>query len=132
MSTLINNYSTEILLDMDATENASLISNNKLTSAFVTEAYINHIKKTNDQISAFVETRFTEALDEAKKCDLETDQNKRRLPLFGVPISIKESFNVNGMKTTGGISHRKDIIKTEDAKTVKLLRDRKSTRLNSS
>lgn len=123
MSTLINNYSTETLLDMDATEIARLIATNQLTSEFVTEAYINHIKQTNDKLNAVVEPRFKEALDEAKKCDLDTDQTKRRLPLFGVPISIKESFDVNGMQTTGGITHRKDIIKTEDAKTVKLLRE---------
>src|SRR5699024_11086350 len=39
------------------------------------------------------------------------------------PISIKESFNVSGMKTTGGIIHRQDIIKSRDAITVQKLKD---------
>src|SRR5699024_7107259 len=39
------------------------------------------------------------------------------------PISIKECFDVKGMHTTGGIVHRKDIVKTEDAVTVKRLKD---------
>src|SRR5699024_1002813 len=48
---------------------------------------------------------------------------KRNLPLYGVPISIKECFDVKGMHTTGGIVHKKDIVKTEDAVTVKRLKD---------
>src|SRR5699024_3954985 len=44
-------------------------------------------------------------------------------PLYGVPISIKESFHVKGMKTTGGITHRKDIMMSYDAEAVKRLKD---------
>src|SRR5699024_1719466 len=44
-------------------------------------------------------------------------------PLYGVPISIKESFDVIGMKTTGGIVHRKDIIMSKDADVVRQLKD---------
>lgn len=119
----INNYSAESLLEMDATEIAKLIEERKLTSVFITEGYINHIKKINPTLNAVVETRFEDALSEAMKCDNETNAIKRRLPLFGVPISIKESFDVQGMHTTGGIVHRKDIVKTVDAVAVNRLRD---------
>lgn len=122
MTTLINNYSAKSLLIMDATEIAKLIQENKLTSVFITEVYINHIKKINPTLNAVVETRFEKALSEAKSCDNETNTIKRNLPLFGVPISIKESFDVQGMHTTGGIVHRKDIVKTEDAVAVRRLR----------
>ncbi len=123
MTTHIDNYSVDSLLDMDATEIAKLINEKKLTSHFITKTYIDHIKKINPILNAVVENRFEEALNEALACDNETSVNKRRLPLFGVPISIKEAFDVKGMHTTGGIVHRKDIVKTEDAYAVKKLRE---------
>src|SRR5690625_6645795 len=123
MATMNTDYTTESLLKMDATEIASLIRDNKLTSVFITNVYINHIKKINPILNAVVETRFEDALKEAEQYDLEKNTIKRNLPLYGVPISIKECFDVKGMHTTGGIVHKKDIVKTEDAVTVKRLKD---------
>ncbi|OHX54275.1 hypothetical protein BB776_05710 [Planococcus salinarum] len=42
--------------------------------------------------------------------------------LFGVPISIKEAFDVGGMKTTGGLLGRKDFVMDRDAEVVRKLR----------
>src|SRR5699024_3964839 len=90
-----------------------------LTSVFITNVYFNHIKKINPILNAVVETRFEDALKEAEQYDLEKNTIKRNLPLYGVPISIKECFNVKGMHITDGIFHKKDIVKSEDAVTVK-------------
>src|SRR5699024_12698187 len=96
---------------------------NKLTCVFITNGYINHIKKINPILNAVVETRFEEALKEAEEYDLEKDTIKRNLPLYGVPISIKECFDVTGMHTTGAIVHKQDIVTTKAAVTVKLIKD---------
>ena len=114
----VNNYSVETLLDFDATEIAGEIKLGNLTSEFITQTYIDHIRKTNPLINAVVEDRFELALKEAIACDKETNPHLKNKPLFGVPISIKESFDVKGMRTTGGIPHRKDIILNEDAYAV--------------
>src|SRR5699024_8406290 len=119
MATMNTDYTTESLLKMDATEIASLIRDNKLTSVFITNVYINHIKKNNYSINDVVEPIYEDALKEADQYDLEINKIKRNLPLYGVPISIKGCFDVKGMHTTGGIVHKKDIVKTEDAVTVK-------------
>lgn len=119
----VNKYSVEALLDLDATAIAKKIKKGHLTSEFITKTYISHIKKTQPDINALVEERFEDALKEAISCDLETDPHIKNKPLFGVPISIKESFDVKGMHTTGGIAHRKDIILNEDAYAVEKLKD---------
>ncbi len=119
----MNEYSVEDLLDLDATAIADKIKKGKLTSEFITQTYINHIKKINPLINALVEERFELALEEAIACDQETNSQIKNKPLFGVPISIKESFDVKGMHTTGGIAHRKDIILNEDAHAVEKLKD---------
>ncbi|NLJ73168.1 MAG: amidase [Syntrophomonadaceae bacterium] len=110
------------LLDLDATELARQISQNEISSLEATETYIAHVEKINPTINCLVEDRFTLAREEAKKADdaLKDDTPKGRL--HGVPISMKESFNVAGMKTTGGLPYRKDMVEKKDAEVVARLR----------
>src|SRR5699024_12410701 len=118
MATMNTDYTTESLLKMDATEIASLIRDNKLTSVFITNVYINHIKKINPILNAVVETRFEDALKEAEQYDLEKNTIKRNLQLYGVTISIKECFDVKGMHKSGVIVNRNDIVNKEEAVIV--------------
>ncbi|MFC0301003.1 amidase [Virgibacillus soli] len=109
------------IIEMDATRIAKEIRANNLTSVAATTAYIEHIQKVNPHIHALVEERFELALQEAKDKDEERAITEDT-PLYGVPISIKESFHVKGMKTTGGLVNRKDLIQNTDADVVKLLK----------
>lgn len=117
--------SNEELLQLDAVAIAKKIQNRDITSEQITRTLIDHIKIVNDSLNAVVEERFDLALQEAKDKDdqyarEQIDFNKQ--PLFGVPISMKESFHVKGMKTTGGIFHRKDLIMSADATVVHKLK----------
>lgn len=59
---------------------------------------------------------------EAEACDRLIEQGKGAGRLFGVPISVKESFNVQGMKTTGGLLHRAEHVEHTDAEVVRKLK----------
>lgn len=109
------------ILDMDATSLAQKIKKKDLSSYEVVHTYIDHIYKINQTINAVVEERFTDALAEAKAVDTKSHSSVKG-PLEGVPISIKESFDVKGMKTTGGLIHRQDLIIKQDSKVVKRLK----------
>lgn len=123
MSEFIESNKTNVLLQMDATEIAALIRSKQLTSLEITQTLIDHITLINPSLNAVVENRFIEALEEAKLCDQQLhDPNNQRKALYGVPISVKEAFHVNGMKTTGGLSHRKDIYMSKDADVVSKLK----------
>src|SRR5699024_2534139 len=100
------------ILAMDATSLAKKIKNKHLTSYEVVSAYIDHIYNVNPALNAAVEDRFTDALQEAKAID--EQQATTKGPLHGVPMTIKESFDVKGMKTTGGLIHRQDLIIKQD------------------
>ncbi len=112
------------ILDMDATALAEKLRNGKLTSIEAVTTYIEHIQKTNPQINALVEDRFEEATAEALQFD-ENQRNgkKQNGKLAGVPISVKEAFNVANMKTTGGLEHRQDLIARDHAEVIQKLRD---------
>lgn len=112
------------LLQLDAFDIATKIKNRQITSEKITVTLINHIQNVNDSLNAVVEDRFDLALQEAKEKDRHIDAvDFSKQPLYGVPISMKESFHVKDMKTTGGIFHRKDLIMSADAEVVRKLKD---------
>lgn len=110
------------ILKMDAQSMASAIKTKQLTSAEAVNTFIEHIQHINPSINAMVENRFKEAMKEAETADKMIEKNQLIGKLHGVPISIKESLHVKGMKTTAGLEHRQDLIYQEDAAVVKKLK----------
>ncbi|TCS94925.1 amidase [Hazenella coriacea] len=113
------------LISMDATTLADKIRKSQLTPLEVTGAYIKHIHRVNPHLNAMIQNRFQEAKQEAKKMtnQLHTRQASTSGRLFGVPISIKESFMVKGMKTTGGLPSRQQLVDEQDAEVVRRLKN---------
>ena len=105
------------ILDMDATALAAKIAGRELTSLEVTEAFIAHLQRIQPQLNCLVEDRFEESRAEARKADQDLANGLAKGRLFGVPISIKESFHVAGMRTTSGLPHRRDLVEEQDAKS---------------
>jgi fatty acid amide hydrolase 2 len=104
------------------------------TSEEVVRAAILHSSTVNSAINAIAQTRFDEALNEARAVDaaLTIDRSfpdslerlKLRPPFFGVPCSIKECFSVKGIAgQSGGITARKNIIGTTDATCVSRMKN---------
>jgi len=110
------------ILDMDALTIAEKIKKQELTSLQVVEKYIEHINNVNPTLNFLVEDRFQEARREAKLADEMIQHGEAKGKLFGVPISIKEAFDVKGMKTTGGLIHNKNHIAKKDAEVVSALK----------
>lgn len=126
MMDMIQTYRKTITLDLlnsDATAIANLIQTKQVQVEKVVSTYINHIRAINSSLNAMVKDRFDEALAEAKVKDEHFPEEFSTRPLYGVPISVKESFDVKGMTTTGGLTHRKDIISKTDAAVIKKLKD---------
>lgn len=114
--------SSQTILDYDVFTLAEKLRNHEITSVQATQTYIDHLKEINPLINCIVAERFTEALHEAKLADEKLQKGTNQGRLFGVPISIKECFNIIGMDTTGGLPHLQGKPKNTDAKTVSLLK----------
>lgn len=110
------------ILDMDATTLGAKIKTGALSSADATNAYIEHLEHANRKLNCLVEDRFGIAREEARQADARRAQGAAGGRLFGVPISIKEAFDVAGMKTTGGLLHRRNHRATQDAPVVAKLK----------
>ncbi|XP_034533141.1 fatty-acid amide hydrolase 2-B [Notolabrus celidotus] len=117
------------LLLVSAKQLASKIRRKEVTSVEVVQAYIDRIQEVNPLLNAIVKERFDAALQEAALVDKLIEEEtggeevlEDRLPLLGVPLSVKESYAVQGMPYTGGLVFRKDIVATVDSPPVAWLK----------
>ncbi|MDM0105065.1 amidase family protein [Variovorax sp. J22R24] len=78
---------------------------------------VDRIEKSDPQINAVVVRDFERARQAAAAADAAIARGERR-PLLGVPLTVKEAFNVAGLPTTWGIPGTDKIEVAEDAVLV--------------
>jgi aspartyl-tRNA(Asn)/glutamyl-tRNA(Gln) amidotransferase subunit A len=100
---------------------AAALDGGATTSERLVEEALARIDERNGELTAFVEIATESALAEARARDAELRQNRRRGPLHGIPISVKDVFHVRGMHTRAG-SLAYDVLPEADAEPVELLR----------
>lgn len=110
------------ILDMDATQIAEAIRQGSLSAKEAVEEYIRHSLAANEKLNYLTQDRFAQAREEAAQADEAVQAGHQLGRLHGVPVSIKDSFHVAGMRTTSGLVHRAEHIEQEDAEAVKRLR----------
>lgn len=117
------------LLKESATQLAKKIRRREVSSVEVVQAYIDRIQEVNPLLNAVVKDRFSAALQEAAQVDKLIEEEtggeevlEDRLPLLGVPLSVKESFSLQGMPNSTGVLSRQGVLATVDAPPVALLK----------
>jgi amidase len=87
-------------LFQSATDAAQALSRKELSSRELTELLLARIEAVNPALNAVVELRREAALQEAVAADEATARGDVAGPLHGVPMTIKDSFNVAELHTT--------------------------------
>ena len=100
---------------------AAALAARKVSAVELCDAAIARIEKLDGAINAVVVRDFARALEAAKAADASLARGERR-PLLGVPMTVKESFNVAGLPTTWGSPAFKDWIAPADAVAVARLK----------
>lgn len=120
---------TNPLLMVSAIQLAQKIRLREVTCVEVVQAYIDRIEEVNPLINAIVKDRFSAALQEAAQVDRLIDEEeggedvlKDRLPLLGVPFTVKAAFALQGMPYSAGVVARKGVISGVDAPPLALLK----------
>jgi Asp-tRNA(Asn)/Glu-tRNA(Gln) amidotransferase A subunit family amidase len=93
------------------TEIAAMVRGGQLSPVEVVEE---HLRRIDPRVNAFVTIR-EQAVEEARRVD-------RSLPLAGVPVTVKDSFDVAGLPTQCGSRFRDPSPAREDAVAVARLR----------
>ena len=112
----------ETLLFQSATDAAQAVRRKEISSRELTETLLAWIEATNPALNAVVELRPEAALREATTADEAIARGDDTGPLHGVPMTIKDSFNVAGMHTTWGNPAFADFVADSDATVARRLR----------
>jgi amidase len=101
---------------------AAMVRGGKVSSRELTELVLARIDAANPALNAVVEVRREAAPREAAAADEAVARGERVGPLHGVPMTIKEAFNLAGLHTTWGNPEFKEFVADQDATVVRRLR----------
>ena len=99
-----------------------LIRGRKLSPADLVQEHVQRIEQLNPQLNAFIELRTDAALKDAQAAEKEISTGSNPGPLHGIPISIKSSIAVAGLKQECGSRTRSGIVAQQDAVLVQRLK----------
>lgn len=102
---------------------AQHIREKKVSAVEVAEAHLKKIERLNPRLNAFVEVNPERVRREARDADAAVISRRVLGPLHGVPISIKSSIAVAGMKCEAGTRLRAGLVAAQDAPLVARLRN---------
>lgn len=100
-----------------ATELLAALGAGRVAASELTDLYIRRIERHDGRLNAVVVRDFERARQQALAADQATARGERGA-LLGLPMTIKESFNVTGLPTTCGVPEWRDFVSRHDAPAV--------------
>ncbi|WP_329059121.1 amidase [Amycolatopsis sp. NBC_01480] len=92
-----------------------------VTSVELTEEAIDRIEREDKVVNAICLPDFDRARAAAREADQARARGEDR-PLLGVPVTVKESYNIAGLPTAWGMPPHRDFMPDEDAVQVSRLK----------
>lgn len=108
---------------LSATELAQKISDREISCEELLQHYLDRVDRYNGELNAIVVDVRDQALVDARAADKMLADGKPVGPLHGVPMTVKESYNLAGTPTTWGNPDWKDNIASEDAESIRRLKE---------
>ncbi|MFT7220751.1 MAG: amidase [Candidatus Azotimanducaceae bacterium] len=99
----------------DATALAQKIAQREISAVELLEHYIARVERYNPEINAVVCYQYDKARSRAAAADADLAKGVSWGPLHGVPMTVKESFDIEGLPTTLGNPVLKNNIASSDA-----------------
>ena len=112
------------LLNLSINEIHSGLTEKKFSAQELARAFIAHIKKTDDDIKAFLSYDFDGALAQAKKVDEKIALGEEISRLAGVPCAVKDNILVKGLKATAASKILENYVAPYDAFVIEKLKAR--------
>jgi amidase len=110
------------LVYQPAAKLAAMIRRKEVSSEELVRACLERIEAVDPKVKAVVTLVADQALDKAKRADAALAKGVSRGRLHGVPMTIKDSFDTAGVRSTAGTKGREHYVPTEDATAVARLR----------
>jgi len=110
------------ILFTSATSIARAIREREVSAVEVVQAHLDRIDAVNPALNAVVMLCAERALDEARDADAALARGDALGPLHGVPMTVKDSHDTEGVVSTGGTLGRRDFVPDADATAVARMR----------
>src|SRR5713101_1819408 len=107
---------------LSAVAMAEQIREKKLSPVELVEAHLARIEQLNPKLNAFVQVDADGARRQARAAEMAVTRGEKVGPLHGVPLSIKSSIEVAGMRCEAGTKLRAGYVASQDAPLVSRLR----------
>jgi amidase len=104
-----------------ATQQSEALRNRSISAVELLDCSIKRIETVDQRLNAVVVRDFERARAAAVQAD-ELLKVRDARPLLGVPVTVKESFNVVGLPTTWGFPQAKGFVPAQDAAAVQRLK----------
>jgi aspartyl-tRNA(Asn)/glutamyl-tRNA(Gln) amidotransferase subunit A len=109
---------TRNLVRLTLREASELLRRKEASPVELAEACLARIEQYDRSINAFITVTGEQALAAAREMEAELKRGRRRGPLHGIPIALKDNIDTAGTRTTAGSGVFKDRVPTEDAEVV--------------
>lgn len=96
------------------------LRNRKIGAVELFDRFAERISRFNPRLNAIIAMDLDAGRDTARRAD--RARADKRGPLHGLPMTVKESFNVTGFPTTWGLPQFRDNVAVGDALAVQRLR----------
>jgi aspartyl-tRNA(Asn)/glutamyl-tRNA(Gln) amidotransferase subunit A len=103
------------LTTLTIAEAARQIEAQALSPVELTQAALERIERLNPRLNAFLTVLPERAMTAAKAAEQEIRAGRRRGPLHGIPIGLKDLCATKGVRTTSGSKILRDYVPAEDA-----------------
>jgi aspartyl-tRNA(Asn)/glutamyl-tRNA(Gln) amidotransferase subunit A len=107
---------------LDIAEASRLIGAKKLSPVELTGAVLDRIDALDGRVKSYVTVLGESARKDAAAAEKRAAAGKRRGPLDGVPVAIKDLYNTAGVRTTSCSKLRQDYVPDADSTVVAKLR----------
>src|SRR5262245_37037415 len=101
---------------------AEQLRGRKISPVELTNACLARIERLNPVLNAFITVTADQALADARAAETEIARGRRRGPLHGIPIALKDLFDTAGVRTTAGSAVFANRVPSEDAEVVRRLK----------
>ena len=105
-----------------AVELSAALAAKKVSAVELTQDAISRIERHDAKINAICVRDFERGMDAARAADAELARGASK-PLLGIPMTVKESYNVAGLPTTWGNPAQKDFTPPLDALSISRVKD---------
>jgi len=105
-----------------ATELSAALAAKKVSAVELAQDAIGRIERHDGKINAICVRDFARGLDAARAADAALARGESR-PLLGIPLTVKESYNIGGLPTTWGIPAQRNFVAPEDALSISRVKD---------